>query len=284
MTKIYCFDLVKGEETEEAVVKGKTPEDRFDGFFKGRGGDVRIISEYDYDKDEQEYFFVSENRGKKLSAGNQWVYLEAYNEEYIYYMSDKLLYCFNMETFKITNLSRKLSKMDGLRYHGIDAKRNYVYFTDGKVVKAVNLNNEIVEEIPFPTVALENGGKKKSSFSEYLTTNGNENIFFNGEYWIVKINPDDVEKGELEGVIVYSRDGKEIGRWMRRKDNVYIAINGLHFMLPSAFLVDYEIVDDNKQQRDWGRTPVGQWHWNARMLYIEDGALRDAKVVFHRKE
>jgi hypothetical protein len=55
-------------------------------------------------------------------------------------------------------------------------------------------------------------------------------------------------------------------------------------MLPSAFLVNYEIVDDNKRHRDFGSTPQGQWHWNARMICVENGALKDAKVVFHRRE
>lgn len=197
-------------------------------------------------------------------------------------------------TFKVCNLSAKLTKMkdENLEFYGVDPKRNLIYLAENhyqefsKVV-SINWNNEIAEEILMPE--LSDYVTTKHRVNCYLSRgfDGCGHVFFNGSYWILKVNPEDVDIGKSEGIIAFNRNGEKIGEWLHRKERDFISINEIHFLFPSDFSVNYKIVDKSGRHADFGVEPQGLWAWHARMFcmleYGSDGNIymKDSCVDFY---
>lgn len=275
---IISLDIDTKEETKERIQLGSF-EDEVCGFIKSDLGGVIIHSDYNYD--ECAGLFVSRINSKEKKYLGKNVIFEAYNDKYLYYTTTdgwRDFYVLDLNSFEVRNLCLEIPELsrEGIRVNP-DKKLIYQYFEERDNCRAVlwNLQNEIVGEVKKPEIL----NSVIYHSIDYVRSDGTGN-YYNGEYMIVKIDPEDVGIGEKYGIILFDNDGNKLDEWMNVKNNNYISRMAFRFMLPSALSISYELVDKNGIQVDFSNKPQGRKEWHDRILYIEDKKIVDSGLEF----
>lgn len=278
---IVSLDVSTGEECVTHRILIGDEDSRFYGFLKGVFGEAYIYSEYD--ENGEELLFISNvdttTEKKKILGKKMCVLIEAHNEQYLYYKLEKKLYVIDLVSFEVSDLSKELTMLEDSNF-SVDPIENTVYVqnyngNDWRFV-SLNLHNEVVEELKLPQLP-DDVECRNMTFSYDF---GESGAFYNGKYWIVKINPEAVELGKLCGIMVFNKAGNKVGEWMYEKENNYIARNTIRFSLPSALSISYEIVDGNGTLVNFGQSTQGKKEWHERIIYLEDDDIIDSKLEF----
>ena len=259
---VYIFDI----NTMKVITKTvacRVDDSGVIGIFKSCNEELCIKYDYDYKKDIFVYHITTLDgkRRKKLTLPEYPCDIIAYNECYVYYQNgEEGLYAVNLETFKEINLGDKLTNLNKGRLYGVDPQKDVIYVCDalgeGKMI-SVNMNNEIVEELSIPELPgyVEPGKGRTSKKELEQVTKWNQSghgLYYNGKNWIFKINPEDVDTGMLNGVILFDKKCKEKGSLLKYKiDGEYVARTQMEFMFPTAITLLTEIVVDDERVRVW---------------------------------
>ena len=278
---IICLDINTREEYVTRRILVGDIESRFYGFLKGNFGEVSIYSEYD--EEGGEILFISnmnaDTEQKKMLGNKTKIYLEAYNEQYLYYKLENKLHVLDLNSFEISDLSTELTMIDDFDFY-INPIKNVINVLDdsGDNLKIVSLDlhNEIIEELRVPELP----ACVERRFINFKRDSSDGGVFYNGEYLIVKINPENVDVSTLCGIMIFDKNGNKIGEWLNEKNNHYIARNRVRFSLPSALSVSYEIVDKNGTQVDFVAGLQGRKEWHERIIYLQEDNIIDSKLDF----
>lgn len=290
--EIIGIDINTKKELPVGKIQFKTEDSSLLGVFTSHSGEVYILSEYN-ERTEEFETYIKDLEGQKRKRIGESVSIKAYNEQYIYYSKRKdyeeQLRKIDLDTFEVINLSKKLTQMEKGRFYGVDPIRDIVYIqrsgSNGEPDKliSINMDNKIVEELIVPqlpdNVRLSDAHwVRPKDYIEIVqgADASKQTIFFNGKYWVIKVNPEDVDVGALAGVVVYDRTGRRIGGYMRYKEDNYICRNEMRFVLPSALAVQYKIV---KMEN----TAPGEAEedWLARLFFMTSDDVIDSKIDLH---
>ena len=256
---VYIFDI----NTMKVITKTvacRVDDSGVIGIFKSCNEELCIKYDYDYKKDIFVYHITTLDgkRRKKLTLPEYPCDIIAYNECYVYYQNgEEGLYAVNLETFKEINLGDKLTNLNKGRLYGVDPQKDVIYVLGEDKMISVNMNNEIVEELSIPELPgyIEPSRRTKKELEQVrhgeddLSDHG---LYYNGKNWIFKINPEDVDTGMLNGVILFDKKCKEKGSLLKYKiDGEYVARTQMEFMFPTAITLLTEIVVDDERVRVW---------------------------------
>ena len=256
---VYIFDI----NTMKVITKTvacRVDDSGVIGIFKSCNEELCIKYDYDYKKDIFVYHITTLDgkRRKKLTLPEYPCDIIAYNECYVYYQNgEEGLYAVNLETFKEINLGDKLTNLNKGRLYGVDPQKDVIYVLGEDKMISVNMNNEIVEELSIPELPgyVEPGKGRTSKKELEQVTKWNQSghgLYYNGKNWIFKINPEDVDTGMLNGVILFDKKCKEKGSLLKYKiDGEYVARTQMEFMFPTAITLLTEIVVDDERVRVW---------------------------------
>lgn len=293
--EIISIDINTKKELPVKTVSCKNLDDyEMQGVFKSHIGEVYIQWENNNRTGTCSTYFINlEEQKKKRIEG--CIDIEAYNDQYIYYKyryksgDENQLFRINLDTFEVTNLSKKLKNMQKGCFYGVDPINDLVYIEDytgsnepDKLV-SINVENKIVEELTVPKLPdniclsdtfpeRQRNHTKISQAADWFR----RAVFFNGQYWVIKINPDDVDIGALAGFVVYDKTGRRIGGYMRRKEDNYIGLNEMRFVLPAALAIRYKIV-----KRENPAAGEAEKDWLARLFYLPGDDVINSKFDFH---
>ena len=255
--KVYTFDINTMKVTTKITVC-KVDDCNLYGIFKSCNEEVCIRS--DYKKDTCVYYISTLDGKRKKKLISDFGHIIAYNECYVYYENGEGgLYAVNLETFKEINLGDKLTNLNKGDLYGVDPQKDVIYVCDfwggGKMI-SVNMNNEIVEELSIPElpgyVEPRKGWTRKDLERVTKWDRSGHGLYYNGKNWIFKINPEDVDTGMLNGVILFDKKCKEKGSLLKYKiDGEYVARTQMEFMFPTAITLLTEIVVDDRRARVW---------------------------------
>lgn len=301
---IYCSDMEQDGEHVAIVsidlntktkkkrkLRLKNPDNRILGILAVHNDIVCIYTKYNSDLETQTVCITDLSGKRKVDLGFS-VEIEGYNEQYVYYKvtekwsNDAQLCVVNLNTFDVTNLSSRLyDRLHNGEFYHVDPRKDIVYVKEENKLLGVNMDNKIVEELVLPelpnSIVLSSGEYWELRLSDDMESG---RLFFNGENWIININPMDVDKGEKFGVVILNADGRIVGDWLHIKERDYISINQLMFMLPNVLCPRYEIygletgrvIDSERSEQE---------DWRARMLSVTkcDGmtTVKDMGVDLH---
>ena len=278
LTTVYIFDINTMIVTTKTIAC-KVDECNLYGIFKSCNEELCIRNDYDYKKDTGVYYIstLDGKRRKKLTLPDYSCEIIAYNECYVYYQNGKEgLYAVNLETFKEINLGDKLTNLNKGRLYGVDPQKDVIYVLGEDKMISVNMNNEIVEELSIPELPgyIEPSRRTKKELEQVVSHRGylgdDHGIYYNGENWIFKINPEDVDTGMLIGIILFDKKCKEKGSLLKYKiDRESVARTYMVFMFPTtiAFLTEM----------------VGDYIWHGRILSVTKKDVVDTGTNWYWK-
>lgn len=277
-TKVFIFDINTMKETTKTIIL-KNADSYICGIFKGCNEELCIKSEYDYKKDASNDCISSFDGQRKKRLAPPDCYCKkivAYNECYVYYevgtygMGDDELYAVNLETFEVINLSHKLTKLKKGSFYSVDPRKDVIYVLGEDKMMSVNMNNEIVEELSIPelpdyVMLSKRVGREAFRYVNSLARDPHGvRLCYNGENWILRVNPEDVENDMRKGIIVFDKKCVESGSWLTYKnDGGFVSQARIVFVFPTAIALLDEVVDEEGTVHTFDfpeREKRGAWH------------------------
>ena len=248
---VYSLDINTMKVTTKTIAC-KADDCYLWGIFKSCNEELCIRA--DYEKDTFVYYISTLDGQRKKKLISDFDHIIAYNECYVYYENGEGgLYVVNLETFEEINLRDKLTNLNKGRLYGVDPQKDVIYVCDalgeGKMI-SVNMNNEIAEELSIPELPgyvepLKRTSKRELKQIRHWGDLGAPGLYYNGENWIFKINPEDVDTGMLNGIILFDKKCKEKGSLLKYKtDGEYVARTQMEFMFPTTITFLTETVDE----------------------------------------
>lgn len=290
--EIISIDINTKKELPVKSVSCKNLDDYgMQGVFKSHIGVVYIQWGYNNLTGTCSTYMINlEGQKKKLIEGR--IDIEAFNDQYIYYRyedgDENQLFRINLDTFEVTDLSKKLKNMQNGCFYGVDPINDLVYikeyteFDEPDKLVSINVENKIVEELTVPklpdNICLSDAPRVRQSYTEISRASDwfGQAVFFNGQLWVIKVNPEDVDIGAMAGFVVYDKTGRRIGGYMRCKKDSYISRNEMRFVLPTALAIRYKIV-----KRENPAAGEAKEDWLARLFYLPGDDVINSKFDFH---
>ena len=255
--KVYIFDINTMKVTTKTIAC-KSDDCDVRGIFKSCNEELCIRS--DYEKDIRVYYISTLDGQRKKKLTSNYFRIIAYNECYVYFYDGGIeFYAVNLETFEEINLGDKLTNLNKGRLYGVDPQKDVIYVLDEDKMISVNMNDEIVEELSIPElpgyVELSRRTSKKE-LEQVLNRNNlvSHGLYYNGENWIFKINPEDVDMRMLSGIILFDKKCKEKGSWLI---DGKVTFTQMEFMFPTTIALLTEMDGDVQRGRVLSVTEKG---------------------------
>lgn len=196
-----------------------------------------------------------------------------YNERYLYYKSfgeNVQYYRVDLDTMSVTNMSVELEDIIADReIYLMDCKSDILYVKDfqGENLTAIDWKNQEVWGVMSPDVS------KIVDYPIVLKK------YFNGEYWICLLSPNDkTPMGVNIGIVCYDQAGNRTGMACRNFDGYTLDYHIL-FSFEEVICGTLEVLGlDVNQYIKSGAN--GSYDWFYRMFYKWDEKLKAGKLAF----